>query len=176
MATTGGDSGRIWHTAIDADDATAKEPVGSIRVEWDSTYGRKVYMYVLASGTLAAGYVCTFKGATGYTVGVTSTLGTGGTVGQMKAVGVAIGAITDAQYGWIQIYGYCGTVNKHPTIHCCTTAYVEMVHMSGSIRSGKYINTTTWLTATTYHVTAGITALASKGTACTNCACFLHCM
>lgn len=171
MASSGVGFQNVWSTALTANDSTAKDEVGAIRVEYDATYGQKIYMYVLAASTIAAGTVCTMKGTTGYTVGI----GTNG-VGAQKAVGVGIGTITDAYYGWIQVRGYCGTVSKHATIHACTTAYAEMVHLSGTIRSGKYINTTTWLTATSYFVDAGITALASKGTACTNCASFLHCM
>jgi hypothetical protein len=176
MATTGSNYQSVFNTALTANDSSAKEELGTIRVEHDATYGKKIYMYVLASGAIAAGTVCAMMGATGYTVGKNYTAGLGGSVGQVRAVGVGIGTITDAYYGWIQVFGYCGTVSKDATINACTTAYTEMVYLSGTIRSGKYKNTTTWITATSYFVPCGITALASKGTACTNCASFLHCM
>jgi hypothetical protein len=172
MAITGTGLAQVWQTALTADDATAKEPLGAIRIEHDATKGDKVYMYVLASGAIANGSVCVFNGLTGYTVGVNTTA----LIGTRAAVGVGIGTITTGQYGWIQIRGHHTAIIKAATGPYCTTAYTEMFLTSGECRSAKYKNTTSWITASTYFIPAGITAYESKATSVATLSGFIHCM
>lgn len=85
-------------TKLTANDATAKEELG--RVRWE---GGKAYRYVLAEdANLANGDVVEFSDTSGYEV--TNDRSGGSSIGRVVA-GVAIGTITDAQYGWIQVHG-----------------------------------------------------------------------
>lgn len=79
-------------TKITANDATAKEELGRIR--WE---GAKAYKYVLVEDqALANGDVVEFSDTSGYEV--SSDRSGGASIGRAVA-GVAIGTITDAQYG-----------------------------------------------------------------------------
>ena len=85
-------------TKLTANDATAKEELG--RVRWE---GGKAYRYVLVEdANLANGDVVEFSDTSGYEV--TNDRAGGGSIGRVVA-GVAIGVVTDAQYGWIQVSG-----------------------------------------------------------------------
>lgn len=85
-------------TKLNANDATAKEELG--RVRWE---GGKAYRYVLVEDqNLANGDVVEYSDTSGYEV--TSDRSGGASIGRAVA-GVAIGTLTDAQYGWIQISG-----------------------------------------------------------------------
>lgn len=85
-------------TKLTANDATAKEEPG--RVRWE---GGKAYRYVLAEdAALANGDVVEFSDTSGYEV--TKDRAGGASIGRVVA-GVAIGTITDAYYGWIQVHG-----------------------------------------------------------------------
>lgn len=85
-------------TKLTANDSSAKEELG--RVRWE---GAKAYRYVLVEDmNLVTGDVVEFSDTTGYEV--SKDRAGGSSVGRVVA-GVAIGAITDAQYGWIQISG-----------------------------------------------------------------------
>lgn len=85
---------------LDANDATAQEQLGALF--HDATNG-KVYKYVLAEdANLANGDVVEFSDTSGYEV--TKDRSGGSSIGRAPA-GVAIGTITDGQYGWIQVYG-----------------------------------------------------------------------
>ena len=85
-------------TKLTANDATAKEEAG--RVRWESG---KAYRYVLAEdGALANGDVVEFSDTSGYEV--TKDRAGGASIGRVVA-GVAIGTITDAYYGWVQVHG-----------------------------------------------------------------------
>lgn len=176
MANKGQGQVQIRNTALTANDATAQEQLGTIRCEQDETYGEKYYMYVLASGAIANGTVCAFNGVTGYTVGPLSTAGTGGAVGQVRAVGVGIGTITTAYYGWIEVRGHHTAILKSVTGPYCTTAYTELYYLSGKVRGAKYVNTTTWITASTAFVQAGITAYESLGSGESSLSGYIHCM
>lgn len=82
--------------------ATARHTLGDIHFE-----SGKAYRYVLAEDAdLAAGDVVEFSDTTGYEV--TNDRSGGSSVGRVVA-GVAVGTITDGQYGWIQVSGV-GTV------------------------------------------------------------------
>lgn len=85
-------------TKLTANDATAKEELG--RVRWE---GGKAYRYILVEdANLANGDVVEFSDTTGYEV--SNDRSGGASIGRIVA-GVAIGTITDARYGWIQVSG-----------------------------------------------------------------------
>lgn len=85
-------------TKLTANDATASEELGRIR--WE---GGKAYRYILVEdAALANGDVVEFSDTSGYEV--TNDRAGGASIGRVVA-GVAIGTITDAQYGWIQVSG-----------------------------------------------------------------------
>lgn len=85
-------------TKITANDSTAKEELGRIR--WE---GSKAYKYVLIEdAAVANGDVVEFSDTSGYEV--TKDRSGGASIGRAVA-GVAIGTITDAYYGWVQVYG-----------------------------------------------------------------------
>jgi hypothetical protein len=172
MAIVAQGSPCIFDTAIDANDSTAQERLGAIRVENDGTNGEKVYMYVLASGAIANGTPCVLNGTTGYTVGPE----TADIIGYQRCIGVGIGTITTAYYGWIQVRGYHSAIIKDNGGSTCTTAYIETVLGCAGVRSLKYKNTTTVLNATHQIVFSDITALESLATACTTVAGYIHCM
>lgn len=78
--------------------STAQEELGRIR--WE---GGKAYRYVLVEDAdLALGEVVEYSDTSGYEV--TNDRSGGSSIGRVVA-GVAIGAITDATYGWIQVHG-----------------------------------------------------------------------
>lgn len=85
-------------TKLTANDAAAKEELGRLRFE-----GGKVYRYVLAEdANIADGDVVEYSDTSGYEV--TNDRAGGSSIGRVVA-GVAIGTITDAQYGWILVEG-----------------------------------------------------------------------
>jgi hypothetical protein len=85
-------------TKLTANDAEPKEELGRIR--WEKG---KAYKYVLVEdANIAIGDVVEFSDTSGYEV--TKDRSGGASIGRVVA-GVAIGTITDAQYGWIQVYG-----------------------------------------------------------------------
>lgn len=85
-------------TKLNANDATPKEELG--RVRWQ---GGKAYKYVLAEdANIANGDVVEFSDTSGYEV--SNDRSGGSSIGRVVA-GVAIGTITDGQYGWIQVHG-----------------------------------------------------------------------
>ena len=93
----------LFHTALTANDSTAKEQLGAIRAEWDGTQW-KWYKYVqVAAGTTVAN-------GTPLAYPTTNTARTivSGTVADYlrnRPAGVGVGAITASYYGWIQIKG-----------------------------------------------------------------------
>ena len=92
---------QVFVTALTANDATAKEALGTIR--FGST--GKIYKYVQysdAAVAAVAGQVTYYVAATGYAANqVTSDLSDSDEVG----AGVLQAALTDQYYGWIQIKG-----------------------------------------------------------------------
>ena len=97
----------LFHTALTANDSTAKEQLGVIRAEFDTTYGWRYYKYVQAASdtTVANGTVLCY---TNYTRTVVSSDRTD-TQANWPA-GVGVGAITASYYGWIQLKGYHSAV------------------------------------------------------------------
>jgi hypothetical protein len=91
---------RIVAHALTNDDATAQEQLGKVYVDYASG---KAYRYVLAEdAALANGDVVEFSDTSGYEV--TNDRAGGSSLGRFVA-GVAIGTISDGQYGWIQVSG-----------------------------------------------------------------------
>lgn len=85
--------------SLTANDSSAQREPGTLY--FDPVTG-KGYRYVLVEdAALVNGDVCEYADTTGYEV--TKCAGTS-SIGN-KVAGVAIGAITDAYYGWIQVTG-----------------------------------------------------------------------
>ncbi len=88
----------VFRTQLTDNTTTAYDEPGIVR--WEKN---KAYMYVLAEdAALALGDVVEFSDSTGYEV--THDRAGGSSLGRAVA-GVAIGAISDASYGWIQVHG-----------------------------------------------------------------------
>jgi len=86
--------------SLNSDDSTAKVELGSI---WNDGATGKSYKYVLIEDmAVAANNVVEYSDATGNEV--TKDRAGGASLGR-HAAGVAVGTITDAQYGFIQIDG-----------------------------------------------------------------------
>lgn len=106
-------SRHLWATKVAADDSSAKEQVGVLRREWDSSHkAYKYYKYVpvsLVTLTATTNGVVLYCYNNGCTV-VTNDIST--TKPGIPA-GVATGTITDGQYGWIQVGGYHSAVDTN---------------------------------------------------------------
>ncbi len=89
-----------WQTELTANDTSPKEMLGIRRIELGDK-GRKVYVYVKnaeASAALSAGQVVKWDDASSGAVKKASAAGD-------LLAGVAIGAITAGNYGWVQVFG-----------------------------------------------------------------------
>lgn len=89
-----------WQTELTANDTSPKEMLGIRRIELGDG-GRKVYVYVKNaedSAALAAGEVVKWYDVSSGAVKKASTAGD-------LLAGVAIGAITAGNYGWVQVFG-----------------------------------------------------------------------
>lgn len=94
----------IFKSELTSNSATALDPLGALRFEYDTTNGGyKGYKYVQAASdtTVANGTALAFVNAYGWQV--TSDI-SDANINQVAGVG--IGAITASYYGWIQVYGY----------------------------------------------------------------------
>jgi hypothetical protein len=94
---------QVFVTALDANDSTAKEKLGTIR--FDST--GKIYKYIQyyngAAVAAVAGEVAYYVADTGYAANqVTEDLSGSDEIG----AGVLQAALTDQYYGWMQIKGH----------------------------------------------------------------------
>lgn len=88
----------IWATKLTDTSATPREELGAVR--WE---GMNAYRYILVEdAALATGDVVEFSDTSGYEV--TNDRSGGSSIGRAVA-GVAIGAVADAYYGWIQVSG-----------------------------------------------------------------------
>lgn len=86
-------------SAFDSDDSSAKNRPGALANDRDGN----IYRYVLAEdAALADGDVVEYSDTSGYEV--TKDRSGGSSIGRGVA-GVAVGTITDAQYGWIMVSG-----------------------------------------------------------------------
>ena len=96
---------RVYRSQLTDNTSTALDEPGVVRWEKD-----KAYRYVLAEdANILIGDVVEYADSTGYEV--TKDRAGGSSLGRIVA-GVAIAAITDGQYGWIQVNGvntYCRT-------------------------------------------------------------------
>jgi len=88
----------LFATALTHTSSTALDEPGAVR--WE---GAKAYKYVLAEdANILVGDSVEFSDTTGYEV--TKDRAGGSSIGRAVA-GVAVTAIADAKYGWIQVYG-----------------------------------------------------------------------
>ena len=103
-------SKHLWGTKLTSNDSSAKEQLGAVRKEWNSTDECfKIYKYVRAS------IVSQGSGRNGLAYGWYDVLGQVATddVSTTSAnlpAGVGIGTLTHNYYGWIQIGGYHSSV------------------------------------------------------------------
>lgn len=96
---------KIVRAPLTSNSSTALVEPGCV---WRDEAGDKVYKYVLVEdANIAKGDVVEFSDTTAYEV--TKDRSGGASLGRFVA-GVAITTITDAQYGWIQVAGYCDYV------------------------------------------------------------------
>ena len=120
----------LWKTKLTANDSTAQEELGIKRVEYDSTDEcYKVYRYVQfddgtqAAGAAAKGDVLSWdKAATNKGYVVTDDVSDGG---QNAFAGVAIGALTDLYYGWIQCGGFCNYITTDQGVEAGESLIVD---------------------------------------------------
>lgn len=91
---------RIVAHALTNDDATAQEQLGKVFVDFASG---NAYRYILVEDqAIANGDVVEFSDTSGYEV--SSDRSGGASLGRFVA-GVAVGTVSDGQYGWIQVSG-----------------------------------------------------------------------
>lgn len=91
--------------SLTANDSTAQREAGTV---WFDGATGKAYRYVLIEDlAVAVGDVVEYSDTSGYEV--TQDRAGGASIGRVVA-GVAIGTITDAYYGWIQVSGRNATV------------------------------------------------------------------
>ena len=98
---------QLWATQLDANDSSAKEELGAVRVEYDSTNGRRVFKYVQwDNGTAgisgAAGQVVYYVAASYAGAKVTPDVSDSDI---NMVAGVMHAAMTDKNYGWMQVEG-----------------------------------------------------------------------
>jgi hypothetical protein len=170
MANIGSGLQAIHTSSLTDSPTTAAARLGSIRVEYDETYGEKWYMYVLFSTVAASGQVVVWTGTTGYTVGVSTTAAH---AGKKPAVGVALATMAASDYGWIQVRGHKTSIRTGPTTGFCTSAYAECYLTSGGVFSFRKC-TAQSTTACTNFIPAGITAF-SKVNSASSCSGYIHC-
>jgi hypothetical protein len=123
---------QVYRSQLTDNTSTALDEPGIVR--WDNG---KAYRYVLAEdANILIGDVVEYADSTGYEV--TKDRASGSSLGRIVA-GVAVGGITDGQYGWIQVNGandYCRTDNSvaegDPLVPHATTDGVADVAESGS--------------------------------------------
>lgn len=148
-----------WASALDSNETTAKDDLGAIRTEYDDTYRRCEYRYVMNnSGTaLVDGDSVVFNDSYASKVTGTHTL-------RNKGAGVAFGAIAASSYGYIQITGYHDAV-RGSTLGAIASG--DRICLSASV--GKVARSALGSAAT--QQTYGF-ALADDNT--TNVACYLQ--
>lgn len=103
----------IWATKLTANDSSAKEQLGAMRIEWNSTDSCfKKYKYVQAASdtTVASGTCLGFSDTLGHVASSDSSVPD---APLDCAAGVGIGAITASYYGWIQVGGYHSAINTN---------------------------------------------------------------
>lgn len=102
----------IWDAPLDANEQTASERLGAVRVEDSTTYGRRKYMYTQNAD---AAVTISQYDAVGYNIAdymkkVTSDATD--TAINLPA-GVALNTINPSYYGWILVSGYAESINQN---------------------------------------------------------------
>ncbi len=98
----------LWNTKLSANDSEAKEQLGILRTEWNTTDSCfKTYKYVVAASdtTVANGTALCHTDTVGHVA--SSDISDGN---QNQPLGVGIGAITASYYGWVLVRGYHSAV------------------------------------------------------------------
>lgn len=101
-------SKHLWATKLGADDTTAKEELGILRREWNTSDACfKTYRYIQAASdtTIADGTALGFSDALRQTASLDAD-----DIEENQPLGVGIGVITASSYGWIQTGGYHSAV------------------------------------------------------------------
>lgn len=107
---------RVYRSQLTDNTSTALDEPGIVRWEKD-----KAYRYVLAEdANILVGDVVEYSDSTGYEV--SKDRASGSSLGRIVA-GVAIGGITDGQYGWVQVSG----VNNYVRTDGSATAGAALV-------------------------------------------------
>lgn len=161
MASTGQGTVNVFNTLLTANDSSAKEELGTLRYEYDSTNGLKVYRYILAGTAIANGQPVVNANAAGTSVGVSTV----NAAGKYSCRGVGIGTITNAYYGWILVDGYHAAIKKTGTV--ITTAYYGCIHLCGKIQK---------LGSQTGAITNQFTALETLACTCTTVKGLVNCL
>ena len=100
--------GHLWATSLTANDSSAKEELGIVRIEWSTTDSCwKTYRYGQAADdtTVADGTALGFSDTLGHTISSDCT-----DYDENQPAGVGIGVITVEYFGWYQIGGYHSAV------------------------------------------------------------------
>lgn len=122
---------QAWNTALTDDDATAQEELGILRAQITTDGGTKIYKYIqnVSGGALADGdaVVYTLTDDGGYVVTTIAS------ADAASAAGIAIGAITSTQYGWVQV----GGINTTAKIKGDTDATTAGALVGTSATAGK---------------------------------------
>ncbi len=103
-------SKHLWKTPLTANDSVAKEELGILRKEWNTTdacFKTYRYMQAAADTTVANG---TALGFSDILRQVASLDVSNGDIEENMPAGVGIGTITAEYYGWIQTGGYHSVV------------------------------------------------------------------
>ena len=165
MAVTGQGDKEIYDITTSSNTATAKDELGRLRYEYDSTDGIKVYMYVKAANALSNGDVVVAGGTNGYTVKKDTTNASA----KFEPLGVAVGTITSGYYGYILVRGYHSAVKK--VTDATTSAFKAAYHLCGKIKTAAG-----GATSTHFYQVGNIIPLESKACTCTTVKAFVKCM
>lgn len=166
MAVTGQGFKNTFNSTLSSNSATALEDIGQMRVETDSTYGDRVYMYVLTGSAVANGDLLYQSGAGAYKFAT----GTG-TTKRTKAHCVGQSTITSGYYGWVQVKGYHSAVKKIVTAAGVAGGIAaeqsSKLAPVAAAASGKFCNLL---------LNGDIIMLSARACACTTLPCMLYLM
>jgi len=120
-----------WQTELTSNDTSPKEMLGIRRIELGDK-GRKVYAYVKnaeATAALAAGQVIKWDNAGAGTVKKAAAAGD-------LLAGVAVGAITAGNYGWVQVFGLATVLTAASTVAGDAVIAASTAGIGGRVAKG----------------------------------------
>jgi hypothetical protein len=147
MANSGEGLHSCFKSALTSNNSTAVDNLGAIRVERDDTYGEKWYMFIKASGAIAAGQSVVFTGSP-YVVTVNTAAAA---ASRTRIAGIGLAALTTLYYGWIQIRGHNIKILAAPGLS--TSACTWTLYSSGGVCS---INKSTQKCGCSLKIPAGV--------------------